>query len=493
MATIASLAVKVSADTRNFNAGIGMSVKSLNSMIKSANSAKLTMNSMKSVLGNSFGGGAIENAVSGLTGMIPVLQTIRGLNAAISLASGGWMAALPLLIAGGTALISLWKSMSSDADNIKSRIDAIAKSTEVWRDKMSGTVSWYKELNNLAKQYHEANMSGAQKYQAKLKEIGEVMDRSAAAEKMQKEFGEKYNQLIAARQSIKTKEGQAEITKQMENLMKDWHAARKEVANSPVLSDAEARSSRRTALAEYRESLGIDGSARKLLESKLELGRAWEQGVITEKEYRSLLKSAAEKYDPVLKEKIKAAEDAAKAERDLVNKFKGMIVSTPAQEFEALSEQLKSIREKLSPLEFEGAKQKLFENFEKQSGFYNDYQKTIEDMKSYDKKLQEYTEKLMSDAAGRGWDENIVLKMIEKKSEELLKGEKKKADGKTSEGKTSENAAAVRGTTAYYEAQNRANQPMLAEAKKQTGRLDSIEKHVRPNPNVRGREIQLVG
>jgi hypothetical protein len=131
--------------------------------------------------------------VQGIKGFISLLGTVIALITAAIGGTHGWTLAqwnlniamsvnpigvivaaialiLTLVIAVGAAVYFAWQWWSKSAqaaEEHKKRIENMEKATENFRNKIGEAVDRYKELNNLARQYHEDNVTDVDLHQSK--------------------------------------------------------------------------------------------------------------------------------------------------------------------------------------------------------------------------------------------------------------------------------------------------------------------------------------
>ncbi|MCL2710271.1 MAG: hypothetical protein FWE95_05270 [Planctomycetaceae bacterium] len=296
---------------------------------------------------------------------------------------------------------------------------------------------------------------------------------------------------------------------------------------------------RKNATEQWRSQLGIEKSdAAKLHERMKELDDALKAKVIKDHEYASAVQKAKEQWDPATKAAIEATKKLAQAQeraaaefQNLVNKFKGM-GKTPIESFKELSVDLRRVQDALSPAEFAAAKNKLLSDLanglgiaqyladaatpaqqlaqtyknleayareanlstqqltdaqnraktalEKQSEYYNLYQKAQDSMLTVQQKLNRELTRIADEAKQWGWDKSIVARMQEMKAAELLGGSGgDQESGPGSRGSQSQNRALEYGTVDYYEKQMEdKNKPLIDETKKQTKEIKDFRRDV---------------
>ncbi|GHT17103.1 hypothetical protein FACS1894189_2360 [Planctomycetales bacterium] len=271
-----------------------------------------------------------------------------------------------------------WSNSAKAAEEMKNRIAEMEASTAAFRDRMGEAVNRYKELNNLAKQYHEANLTGAQKYENKLKEIDEVLNKHNTAKNMEAQFQGKYDEMKAAWDNAKAAEEKNAIAEEMKKLVSDWEGFRKELKNAPKLSAADAAAAKEAARLEY-----LKNRYGNLIEETLtpqqqyadtlkNLAEDLKAGRILQNEYNNAAakaKAELEKNDPVMQERRKKEEEINKQYQQLVDKFKGMVPEkSPVEAFKELSEQLIAVGRTLSKEEYANAQKKMLDDLAKGLG-----------------------------------------------------------------------------------------------------------------------------
>ena len=152
----------------------------------------------------------------------------------------------------------------------------------------------------------------------------------------------------------------------------------------------------------------------------------------------------------------------------------------------------------LSQRALTAAKNRAIEALEKQSEYYNLYQRAQDAMLTTQQKLNREMTRIAEEAQKWGWDLGIAAKMKEMKAEEILGRLNTAADlapvpnggGRVDQ---SRNAAVEYGTVAYYEAQMKGNKPLLDETKKTNRILHRIDQKVESRPESRKQEFVLFG
>jgi len=98
--------------------------------------------------------------------------------------------------------------------------------------------------------------------------------------------------------------------------------------------------------------------------------------------------------------------------------------------------------------------------------------------------------RITDEAKQWGWSKDIIDTMKAIKTEELLGKQDITAKAEAGD---SRNAAVEAGTMAYYEAQMKANQPMLDESKKSNRHLAGIERAVNRPDFGRNQSFTVIG
>ncbi|MDR1182934.1 MAG: hypothetical protein LBL13_13255, partial [Bacteroidales bacterium] len=209
--------------------------------------------------------------IQGIKGFISLLGTVIAMITAAIFGTNGWtaaqwqlniaMAANPIgaivaiiitalaLIVGFVYLIwtvwSWWSKTEQKAAELKSQIKMTENVTSAFRDRIGEVIERYKELNKLAKQYHEDNLTNLQKYENKIKEIDDVLSRQNVANDAMKAINMKNNELVKMMDVIKktgNKDAISSLQKLIDDVEKDRIALQKEMKKPQVLSaeDAEA-------------------------------------------------------------------------------------------------------------------------------------------------------------------------------------------------------------------------------------------------------------
>ncbi|MDR2757613.1 MAG: hypothetical protein LBC20_18135 [Planctomycetaceae bacterium] len=151
------------------------------------------------------------------------------------------------IVYGLIKLVQWLGSGTSAAEQMKEEIKAMEAQTAAFRDKIGESIDRYRELNNLARQYHEDNLTDIQKYENKLKEIDEVMNRQNTAKSAMSQLNVKQNELEVALDKAKSSgetERMESLQKQIDNIAADKAALKKEMDKSPALSAADALSAK---------------------------------------------------------------------------------------------------------------------------------------------------------------------------------------------------------------------------------------------------------
>jgi chromosome condensin MukBEF ATPase and DNA-binding subunit MukB len=132
-----------------------------------------------------------------------------------------------------------------------------------------------------------------------------------------------------------------------------------------------------------------------------------------------------------------------------------------------------------------GAQQRITDSFEKQNEYYALFQKAQDALMPAQDKLRNAFDAINDAAKNFGWAAEIVNEMKRIKAEQLGQTIKDAQDSiKFTEQKSDRNAALEKGTLAYFEAQNKANEPILKENQKQTKALG----HIVQNTKARAQE-----
>jgi hypothetical protein len=277
------------------------------------------------------------------------------------------------------------------------------------------------------------------------------------------------------------------------------------------------------------------------------LQTALQSGAITQEQYNIGMSNALKHFnetDTATLEAKKKADELAATQQKLVDKFKGMETLSAVAEFELLSAELQSVRNKLKPEEFASAQQKLLndlakglgiedfinpkqsetlelvqqkildyynkldglgqatfdlaaaqrrvtESFEKQSEYYNLYRKAQDALIPAQQKLTDAFKRIEEEAGKWGWTDDIVAKMKEMTKEEII-GKEEESGQNTAKPDHSRNAALELGTVAYYEAQKKGNDPILKENQKQTKTLETIAKNTAANSATNNLQLTLI-
>jgi hypothetical protein len=442
------------------------------------------------------------------------------------------------IVYGIIKLVQWLTSGSSAAEQMKETIKATEEQTAAFRDRIGESIDRYKELNNLARKYHEDNLTDLQKYENKLKEIDEVMNRQHVADAAMTQLNAKQKELQAVLDQATNQDQIDSLQKQIDNIVADKAALQKERDQSPAMSAADAAAAK-----EQERAALLHGRFGNLLEQTLtpqqkyaqtmaDLAELTQRGLVTEAERQQIAANALKRFNEtdasVLAAK-KKADELASAQQKLIDRFKGMQTLPPVAAFDAFSAELRSVRNKLKPEEFAAAQQKMLdelagglgiadwvnpkqretlesvqqkvldyynkldglgkatfdlaaaqqrvtESFEKQAENYALYQKAQDALIPAQQKLADALAGIEADAAKFNWNDAAVAKMKAMKTDEIL-GKNEEDDKKTASTDHSRNAALEMGTVAYYEAQRKGNDPMLKENQKQTKTLETIAKN----------------
>ena len=445
------------------------------------------------------------------------------------------------IVYGIIKLVQWLTSGSSAAEQMKETIKATEEQTAAFRDRIGESIDRYKELNNLARKYHEDNLTDLQKYENKLKEIDEVMNRQNVADAVMNQLNAKQKELQAILDQATNQDQIDSLQKQIDNIVADKAALQKERDQSPAMSAADAAAAKekeRAALLHGRFGNLLEQTLtpqQKYAQTMADLAELTQRGLVTEAERQQIAANALKRFNEtdasVLAAK-KKADELASAQQKLIDRFKGMQTLPPVAAFDAFSAELRSVRAKLKPEEFAAAQQKLLddlanglgiadfvnpqqretlesvqqkvldyynkldslgkatfdlaaaqqrvtESFEKQAENYALYQKAQDALIPAQQKLADALAGIEADAAKFNWNDAAVEKMKEMITEEIMGKNEQEQDAspKTSPTDHSRNAALEMGTVAYYEAQRKGNDPILKENQKQTKTLETIAKN----------------
>ncbi|MDR1382784.1 MAG: hypothetical protein LBJ67_02890 [Planctomycetaceae bacterium] len=447
--------------------------------------------------------------------------------------------ALAIIAAIAAVIYGIWSWFSrsaKEAENLKNQISNMEASTAAFRDRLAETADRYRELNNLAKNFADANMSGADKYQKKLEEINEVLRRPQIADEMIAAYNLKEIELVRALENAQSN-GQQDlidsIQKQLNDLRNDRENVAKDVQNSPVFTEQDAASARERARMEYLrgqygDMLNVSVSAQdKYNDTVQNLNDDLNAGRINAAEYATVLENARiafEQNDPATKEMA-----------ELKKKFQEMTEKTPVRTFDQLTTELERVRNSLSPEELTAASRNLIGQLKtdlgigeylipdvaggeletKQAELSAAYEKLIQyanragmsdeelaDAKSRaarailgqteasraifdamdalrpaaEKITQAQNEIVETAAALRENGQNITEEAINealRKVEEKYAAPEAKEQGQEKQ-QNATNAALERGSMAYFETLQKQNDPLLKESQKQTKALTMI-------------------
>jgi serine/threonine protein phosphatase PrpC len=260
-------------------------------------------------------------------------------------------------------------------------------------------------------------------------------------------------------------------------------------------------------------------------DSTSRLNDAFREGIINAEQLAAGLANAR---------KIFAETDpTAKAMTELKNKFQEMSQKTPVQTFDELSQQLASVKNVLSVGEFAAAQRKLLDDmasglgiadylkpaqadatlqsrkqelatvyekliqyanrtgmsdnalaaakdraraaFEKQSNFYDLYQRVQDSLVPTSQKIEMVMRQIEQEAAAWGWSRDIVAKMKQLQVNDMMGGSNA-ADLQANFAANRQNAALESGSVAYFSAIHGVNNDqLLTENKKQTAELRAIK------------------
>jgi ABC-type transporter Mla subunit MlaD len=251
---------------------------------------------------------------AGATATAAWLVAQLGLNTAWTyfLASTGIgliLVAIGGIVYGIMKLVQWLSSGKSAAEQMKDEIKAMEDQTAAFRDKIGESIDRYRELNNLARKYHEDNLTGLQKYENKLKEIDEVLNRQNVAESAMSQLDAKQNELQTALDKA-TSAGETErmesLQKQIDKIVEDKAALQKERDQSPAMSAADA------AAAKEKERVALlQGRFGDLLEQTLtpqqeyaktifDLALLTQKGLVTEAEQQLITANALKKRNEAM-------------------------------------------------------------------------------------------------------------------------------------------------------------------------------------------------
>ena len=372
-----------------------------------------------------------------------------------------------------------------------------------------------------------------------------AMQENLRIEHLKNQYGSLFEKTLTAQEQYNTTIAQ---------LNDDWQNRRATTAEYRTVFD--------NATKQLREQLGFAESPAALLAKQMDaLQFALDKKIISDVEYAEAVQRAKEQWDPAMKTSIEAAKNLAREQeraaaefKNMVDRFKGM-GKTPIESFKELSVDLRRVQDALTPAEFASAKNKLLsdlasglgiaqfltdaatpakqlaetyrnldayvreanlsmqeltaaknrarEALEKQSEYYNLYQKAQDAMLTAQQKLNRELSRIAEEAAKWGWDKSIVAKMEELKIEELqqqaLLDESKKHTGlldNIDKGVNikNRNPALEFGTVAYYEAQKKdTNKPLEKEVRQANKYLADINRSVKPSNSGNRQSFVLIG
>ena len=362
-----------------------------------------------------------------------------------------------------------------------------------------------------------------------------ALQENARIESLKEQYGSLFEKTLTA---------QEQYNNTLDMLNADLKAKR--------ITDMESDRMRDNLDKQLRNQLGMTESPAEKFKTQIDLLQfALEKQAITKAEFVEMERKAMEQFDPAMKAAAEAAKKLAQEQqraaaefKNMADRFKGM-GKTPIESFKELSVDLRNVRHALAPAQFTAARNKLLADLasglgiapyltdsanaaqqlattyknleayareanlsmrgltaaknraraalEKQSEYYNLYQRAQEAMLTTQQRLNREMTRIADEAAKWGWDFPVMQKMMEMKAEEIL-GKIDFAPDIDTDGKRSidqsRNAAVEHGTVAYYEAQMKGNKPLVDEAKKTNNFLNSIDKKMdRP---IERRQEQLV-
>ncbi|GHT26808.1 hypothetical protein FACS18942_04950 [Planctomycetales bacterium] len=489
-------------------------IASLIVLIGLMNTQMLTLNGSVTYFRSLWAGSIIAQ---GLQGFITMLNTMLGTQLALNAATMLWIGMFTLGIAAAVAAVYLlyqrWTDTSDAIAQSESRVAALT-------DRMEEVVAAAKKINDSMVQSLNEMMTPLDKYKQKLDEIKAASGQKFTLALDMKDVSFEMQDIAAKMSKTKDESALEAYSGQISELQKQFKALKEQQKIAAGFSDADITAAKAKALEDYRSSLGIVKTDAELLaEQTRKLTDGLAAGTITQNEFNSLMQSAKEKYDPATKAQIQAeqdyiaaiekadeemrktleaAENARKqlldkeiqAREQLIDKFRQMANDSPVAKFLELKEQLESVRDSLSRTDFSAAMDKLQSDLAGGLGikeFLMPEQSPAEKLADIYKKLEAYADKIN--------DPFFDLAAAKQRAADKLmpkEKEKEKEPDKESPEASSQNQAAVKGTLAYFEAQNKANQPMLTESKKQTAALTIIAGNTKPKPAETPFEIQAV-
>jgi hypothetical protein len=396
------------------------------------------------------------------------------------------MLVIGLVIAAIAAVIWWIVSLGESAEETARRIEETEKSTEAFRDAIGEAVDRYKELNNLAKQYHDDNLTDLQKYENKLEEINEVLNRNETANSIMEQLNAKEAELQAIFDNSNSKKERESLQKQIDDLQKDREGLEKEMRKSPVISEADAAAAREKARLAMLESRFGDLLKQALTPQQeyadaiSELVELTEKGIVTEAEQQLIKENAVKKLiDSLGIEKlIEVPKTAQNTYNEYFKKLQIAIdeaVITLEQYNIGLENAAKLLADDLGISEWVGTKntktlQQAYNDiaiyaqkvamsmkeeaaardraraaFEKQSEYYNLYQKAKDALTPMADRIKEVNKKIDKEAAVFGWSKDVTDKMKALAEAEMNQVKESKR----------ENQILTKGSTAYTDYQNK--------------------------------------
>ncbi|MDR1957439.1 MAG: hypothetical protein LBQ54_00045 [Planctomycetaceae bacterium] len=145
-------------------------------------------------------------------------------------------------------------SSAAEAEQLENHIKNMEAGTKDFLDQIGKTADRYRELNNLAKNYNDVNMSGAEKYAAKLNEINEILNRPRTANDMIAALNRKEIDLVRALENAQANGQQGlidSIQRQLEDLRTQRTGVAEDIRNAPEFTEEAAASAREAARLGY--------------------------------------------------------------------------------------------------------------------------------------------------------------------------------------------------------------------------------------------------
>ncbi|MDR1268945.1 MAG: hypothetical protein LBK82_05420, partial [Planctomycetaceae bacterium] len=388
---------------------------------------------------------------------------------------------------------SWWSKSEQKAAELKNQIKATEDATAAFRDRIGEAVDRYKELNNLAKQYHADNLTDLQKYENKLKEIDDVLNRSNVANDAMKAINLKNNELVKMMDAIKktgNKDAISSLQKLIDDVEKDRIALQKEMKKPQVLSAEDAEAAKEKArLALLQGQFGdllkkTIAPQQQYAKEMTDLAELMKKVKVTAGEKHRIEINALKKRNDAaisllgIGESIKPIETAQDIYNKNISNLKDALQLNVinAQQFsngikhaadafaqatgiKKYFEKVETLRDvysnmaiyakrmNLSQEDLVAAQDKARLAFEKQAESYSLYQKAQDALLSTEEKVEKAMKMIEMDALKFGWDDVTRDKMKEIAEAEIM--------GKQKEGKQKDNQAIVRGSTAYTDYQNK--------------------------------------